>query len=90
MFSMSGSSTQPGVTDSTSVAPRWPPNTAFISAAAASTIGSSTFACFTMNSRMIPIRIPLSAPGLPSVTARAYGSDGRLERGTVVKMSRGS
>ena len=73
MFSTSGSSTHPGVTDSTSVAPRCPASIAFISAAAASTIGSSTFACFTMNSRMMPMRMPLSAPGSPLVIALGVG-----------------
>ena len=70
MFSMSGSSAQPGVTDSTSVAPRCLPSICFISSATASTIGSSAFAGVIMNSRMMPMRMPLSAPALPLTTAR--------------------
>jgi hypothetical protein len=62
MFSTSGSSIHPGVSDSTSVRARAAGEHRLQFAAAASTIGSSTFACFTMNSRMMPIRIPLSAP----------------------------
>jgi hypothetical protein len=39
---------------------------------------------------MMPMRMPLSAPGLPLVIALAYGPVDMLDRGTVVKMSRGS
>ena len=65
MFSMSGSSVQPACSDSTSVAPSWRAEHLLHLFAAASTIGSSTAACFTMNSRMMPMRIPFSAPGVP-------------------------
>ena len=52
--------------------------------------GSSAFACLTMNSRTMPMRVPLSEPGLPGSRFETSGVDGTSERGTVVKMSRGS
>ena len=90
MFSTSGSSIHPLGTDSTSVAPRCFASIAFISAAAASTIGSSAFACLIMNSRTMPMRMPFSEPGAPLVIACVYGFSDTVDRGTVVKMSRGS
>ena len=44
-----------------------------------------------MDSRMIPRRMPASAPGVPGICAwLAYGVLNTDERGTVVKGSRGS
>ena len=53
-------------------------------------IGPSTAACLTMNSRMMPMRMPFNAPAAPVLIALAYGSFDTVARPTVVKMSRGS
>ncbi len=71
MFSIAGSSGHLGSTDSTSVAPRWSPRIDLISFAAALTIGSSalTPGKVSIDSRMMPMRIPLSEPFVPGVAA---------------------
>ena len=67
IVSISGSPRQRGSVDSSSFAPRRSPSTLFISCAAAVTMGSSDleFLGYTMDSRMTPMRTPLSAPALP-------------------------
>ena len=93
MVSISGSGSHRGSVDSTSVAPSRPPRMVLISWAAAVTIGSSVFEPrgYTMDSRMIPRRMPFSAPGAPDIVAwLAYGVLNTDARGTVVKGSRGS
>ena len=85
--STSGSRFHWGSDDSTSVAPNRSPRTDLISRAAAVTIGSSAFdpAAYTMDSRTMPMRTPLSAPGAPDIFAwLAYGVLDTDERGTVV------
>ena len=68
--SMSESSFQSGSEDSTSVAPSLPPRTVLISFAAAVVIGTAAFVPgFSIDSRTIPIRMPLSAPGAPDAFA---------------------
>ena len=69
--SMSGSGVHSGSPDSTSVAPSCSPSTVLISFAAASTIGSSVFepGGSSIDSRMTPSRMPLSAPGAPAALA---------------------
>ena len=65
-----------GSDDSTSVAPSLSPRIVLISLAAAVMIGSSAFdpGAHTMDSRMIPRRMPASAPGVPGICAwLAYG-----------------
>ena len=91
--SISGSGLHRGSDDSTSVAPSQSPRIVLISLAAAVMIGSSAFdpGAHTMDSRMIPRRMPASAPGVPGICAwLAYGVRNTDERGTVVKGSRGS
>ncbi len=85
--STSGSRVHRGSDDSTSVAPNRTPRIDLISPAAAVTIGSSDFepAGYTMDSRTMPMRRPLSAPGAPDILAwPAYGVLDTDERGTVV------
>ena len=67
MVSRSGSGSHRGSVDSTSVAPSLLPRIVLISWAAAVTIGSSALAPrgYTIDSRMIPRRMPLSVPGFP-------------------------
>ena len=62
--SISGSRGHSGSDDSTSVAPSLPPSTLLISRAAAVTIGSSVLepGGISIDSRMMPSRMPLSAP----------------------------
>ena len=64
-----------------------------ISLTAAVTIGSSASmpGKISIDSLMTPMRMPRSEPAVPGVAAlAAYGVPSTLERGTVVKMSRGS
>ena len=67
MTSKSGSRSHRGSVDSTRVAPSVPPRTDLISWAAALTIGTSAMEpCgYTMDSRMTPMRVPLSVPEAP-------------------------
>ena len=87
--SMSGSGVHSGSADSTSVAPSRPASIALISAAAAVTMGSTSFGPGSMDSRTTPIRRPASDPAVdPAVpgalTWDAYGVGSTLLRGTVV------
>ena len=87
MASRSGSRFHRGSDDSTSVAPSRPPRIVLISLAAAVTIGSSVFepGGYTMDSRTMPRRMPVSEPGVPGIAAwLAYGVFSTDERGTVV------
>src|SRR6185312_3707523 len=87
MVSMSGSLVHQGSDDSTSVAFSVSPSIVLISLAAAVAIGSSVFepGGYTMDSRTMPRRMPVSAPGVPGIRAwLAYDVLRTDDRGTVV------